>query len=72
MSLETQITAVWERANHAGGALAEAIHITRDGADHAARGEALILLDEARRALNTATTLAEAQIAHLAKSLRVK
>lgn len=69
-SISVEITRAWEFANNGCGALAEAVHTLRDGADHTARGNALMLLEEARKSLNAAVSLVEFQISDVAKSLR--
>ncbi|MCW1921298.1 hypothetical protein OKA05_01965 [Luteolibacter arcticus] len=68
----TEITRAWEHANNGTGAIAEAVRAVRDEPDHEARGNALVLLEEARKSLNASVSLIEFQIADLSNSLRVR
>lgn len=72
MNLGTEITRAWDKMNHGGGALAEAVKAVSGEPTNEARGNALVLLEEARKSLNGAVSLIEFQIADIGKSLRTK
>jgi hypothetical protein len=71
-NLSTDITRCWEFANHSGGALAEAVHVLRDGQSPDQLGKALVLLDEANRKALQASGHIQQQIAAISKQLATR
>ena len=70
--LSTDITRCWEFANACGGALAEAVHVLRDGQSSDQLSNTLGLLDEANRKALQASGHIQQQITAIAKKLATR
>ena len=69
MNLQAEITRAWELNASASMKLADAVVTLRDRQDDKARGEALVLLDQARKLHLRSNEMAGDCMKHLARSL---
>lgn len=72
MKLPLDITRAWDTTNNTGGAIAEALQAIRDGQSKEEQGNALLLMEEARRSNLRAAGQIQLVIDDLTKSLATR